>query len=65
MKVIVNGSPDGVAMAANTKQPMMIHGRCAPRDLPLTTPAMLSSTTKTGISKAIPKTSRLRVKKTR
>ena len=34
MKVIVNGSADGVATAAKTKMPTMIHGRCAPRLLP-------------------------------
>ena len=62
MKVIVNGSADGVATAAKTKMPTMIHGRCAPRLLPDTTPARLSITTKTGISKARPKTSRVRVK---
>ena len=58
----MNGSVDGVAMAAKTKMPMMIQGRYAPRALPGTTPARLSRITKTGISKAMPKTSRVRVR---
>ena len=65
MNVIVNGSADGVAIAAKMNEPTMIHGRYAASCLPLTTPARLSSTTKTGISNAIPKTSRVRVKNCR
>ena len=64
-KSIENGSVDGVATAANTKTPTMIHGRCAPSTLPGSTPARLSRTTKTGISKAMPKTSIVRVRKVR
>ena len=65
MKVIVNGSADGVAIAAKMKVPTMIQGRWVPSALPETTPARLSSTTNSGISKAIPKTSMVRLKNVR
>ena len=57
------GSVEGVATAANTKVPTMIQGRCRPARLPETTPARLSMTTNSGISKATPKTSSIRVMK--
>ena len=61
---IENGSVDGVATAAKTKVPITIHGPvAAQRACRDTTPARLSSTTKSGISIAMPKISSIRVTK--
>ena len=65
IRVIVKGSADGVATAAKMKVPMTIQGRYALSDAPFTTPAKLSSTTKTGMLKARPKTNNVRVKNCR
>ena len=50
---IVNGSPDGVATAANTKITRMMYGRNLPSAVAGTTPTMFSSTTTSGIRNAI------------
>ena len=60
---IENGSVDGVATAANTMVPITIHGLARPICCPETTPARLSSTTNSGISIAMPKTSSIRIRK--
>ena len=62
---IENGSVDGVATAAKTMVPITIHGLAFPICCPDTTPARLSSSTKSGISIAIPKTSSIRIRNER
>ena len=61
----MSGSVLGVATAANTKMPMIVHGRAEASWRALTTPRRLSRTTTSGIWAAMPNTSTVRITKLR